>query len=739
MKSVFISLLLLSSFGFCAAVTISSPDGGLLLRLDEPTGAYQIAVKNPAWTFGGNLGNPVANATVVRGHDAVGDYQQIIFEWRDGQSPMTGKIRIYDEKPLALFSEKCGVATETPPPPFPDFIRLPENLHVFSYRQNTFAPPQFAASDCSTPWLLFDDQADALVISPASHFMVASMMGNGHQKIASGFNGQLRNLPADFEQQTLLAFGRGINATWNLWGKTLTGLENVRRPGNQADVLLKYLGYWTDNGAYYYYNYDTNLGYAGTLQSLVKQYRREQIPIRYLQLDSWWYEKSLMGPDGEIGKPKSPRLPQGEWNRYGGLLKYEADSFLFPQGLAAFQKSVGLPLATHNRWIDWNSPYRQKYKISGVAAVDPKWWSDIADYLQASGVMTYEQDWCDRIYKYSPAFSRSVNTGENFLNDMADACRRRGITLQYCMAYPCYFLQGSRYENLTTIRISDDRFEPAKWHNFFYVSRLASALGIWPWTDVFFSDETNNLLLSTLSAGPVGIGDELGRENKGNLFHAVRADGVIVKPDVPVVPLDQSYLAEARHEQTPLVAGTFTEHGSIKTEYLFAFNHSDDDGEIQIAPAEFGFSNSVCLYDYFSGEIKKLDAGTIFSAGLSAGKTAFYLVAPIGQSGIAFLGDKNKFVSTGKQRIASIQDEPGRLTVKVIFAANEKSVTLHGYAATAPEISVQSGEANPVSFDKTTGHFSVEINPDLNAPAADIDGDPARLVTVQFQTASRGQ
>src|SRR5208282_2429220 len=139
---------------------------------------------------------------------------------------------------------------------------------------------------------------------------------------------------------------------------------------------------------------------------------------------------------------------------------------------------------------------------------------------------------------------------------------------------PCYFMQGCRYDNLTTIRTSDDRFEPARWNDFLYTSRLASALGIWPWADVFMSDETNNLLLATLSAGPVGIGDMLGAENGPNLFQAVRRDGVIVKPDAPIVPLDQCYIADANQQPSPLVASTFTQQGGRKTSYVFAFNRS---------------------------------------------------------------------------------------------------------------------------------------------------------------------
>ncbi len=258
-------LLLLG--GRVGAAEIHSP-AGLSARVDEPTGAYELVATNFDWHFAGSLGGAVKNATVNHGQDSLGAYEEISLAWNDGLLPMSGRIRLYDAKPLARFFDRCGAATEMPPSPFPSFTHLPANLHRFSYRQDTFAPPQFAANDCSTPWLLFDDQADALVISPASHLMVASLLGDGERTMASGFNPQLRNLPAGFEQQTLMAFGRGINQTWDAWGRTLTGLEGATRPGNDADRVLKYFGYWTDNGAFYYYNYDLDLGYAGTLAAL---------------------------------------------------------------------------------------------------------------------------------------------------------------------------------------------------------------------------------------------------------------------------------------------------------------------------------------------------------------------------------------------------------------------------------------------------------------------------------------
>ncbi len=722
-------------------VSISDAATGLSLRVDEARGSYEVTWKNPAWAFEGNLGVPLKDAVASSGSDVVGAYQQIAFTWQTGQTPMTGQIRIYERKPVALFSATCQQAVELPPAAFPAFSRLPAGLHTYSHSLSEFGPPQFKANEISTPWLMFDDQANAMIISPASNFMVASMFGDGRQKVASGFNPNLRRLPAGFTQHTLVAFGQGINRTWDLWGDALLAMNGSKgkRPANDADVILKYLGYWTDNGASYYYHYDADKGYAGTLQALVKLYREENIPIHYLQLDSWWYSKSTTGADGKSGKSrKVESLPEGEWNRYGGTLEYKAHPALFPDGLDAFQKSIGIPLVTHSRWIDPESPYHQKYNLSGLAAVDPRWWDDIAKYLKTSGVAVYEQDWLDRIYRYSPAFSGDAGTAAAFLDQMARACRENGITLQYCMPYACHFMQGSRYENLTTIRTVTDRFNPKRWNDFLYTSRLASSLGIWPWADVYFSTEEPNVLLSTLSAGPVGIGDVMGAETMTNLSKAVRADGVIVKPDVPIVPTDRTYIADAQKATAPLVASTRTRHGETQTEYVFAFNRPQDPAsEVKFAPSDFGFRAPVYVYDYFAGVGRRLEANAEFSARLKRGTNAFYVIAPVGASGIALLGDHGKYVGTGKQRLTALKDQPDKLSLEVLIADTEQTVTLHGYAPATPHVTVGGGRAAAVNYARETGYFTVEVRPLAGANAELLNGDRVRRVAVGLDLAGK--
>lgn len=351
--------------------------------------------------------------------------------------------------------------------------------------------------------------------------------------------------------------------------------------------------------------------------------------------------------------------------------------------------------------------------------------------MKASGIITYEQDWLDRIYDFSPAFRGELGTGEDFLDNMARACKEKGITLQYCMPYACHFMQGCRYDNLTTIRACTDRFSPKRWNDFLYVSRLAAALGMWPWSDVYPSTEVENVLLSTLSAGPVGIGDAIRAETMTNLARAIRADGVIVKPDVPIVPLDQCYIADARQELAPLVSSTCTRHGDTRTEYVFAFNRRKAPAsEVRFTLAELGMTGPAYLYDYFASKGRRLEADARFSAHLKRGTNAFYVVAPVGRSGIAFLGDIGKFVGTGKQRIARLDDEPGKLSTDVVFAESETTVVLHGYSAAAPRVSVQSGKAVSVQYDPGTQHFSVKVAPDPTAPVDRSAGDPIKRVAV---------
>jgi hypothetical protein len=259
---------------------------GIVATIDEESGRYEVRSREPSWVFAGKLGGAASDISVKDGQDRLGAFRELSFRWKD-QVALRGSIRTYVDHPVLLF----GITSSEPTPEaavirFPWFTEFPKNPHGFSYANNEFAPPKFSLEENATPWLLYDEQTHAAVLSPAANYMIASMRGDGKTEIASGLNKGVAGLPADFTHLTLMALGVGVNATWDSWGNALTGLQGTQRPGNDADIGLRYLGYWTDHGGEYYYDYDRKLGYAGTLEALVQRYRDEEIPIRYLQLDS---------------------------------------------------------------------------------------------------------------------------------------------------------------------------------------------------------------------------------------------------------------------------------------------------------------------------------------------------------------------------------------------------------------------------------------------------------------------
>lgn len=684
--------------GLTLSPVLAQPAGGIDVSVDA-AGHYVIQTHAPEMTFGGDLGMPPSAVRTSDGRDGVGSFHAVEVDY----GGRTSRITAYPDTGAVVFS-----TTYTPGSlaagAFPVLKQLPALPYRLSYHDTPFSPYQFNTLDQAgdSPWLFFDGQANGYIISPASDFLVSRMTLDGDRHgsgaLASGISADLSGLSGALTHQTLLVVGSGLNHLFETWGSTLTALHDKTRPSNDADLSLAKLGYWTDNGASYYYHFEPDRGYAGTLLAVRHELDQRGINVGYLQLDSWWY----------------PKGPGARWDdTSGGIFRYRAAADLFPDGLASFQQQVGLPLMTHARWIDPNSPYRSELSFSGNVMTDPRYWADLMGYLHAGGVVTYEQDWLGA--QAQPVYDLSAP--EQFMGNMAAQAQQAGITLQYCMPLPRHVLQSVEYPNVTSMRVSDDRFDRNRWDTFLYTSRLVSALGVWPWSDVFMSTERNNLLLSDLSAGVVGFGDALGAENTDNLHHVMRADGVLVKPDAALVPTDESMLAEATQgASAPMVAWTYSDHADLRGLYVFAYARSAIDGgsqTISLTPASLGLTGPAYVYDYFQGSGSPLAAGAAYTSTVSDG--TYLVVAPVGASGMALIGDANEFATLGRQRISELSDT-GVVDATIEFASGETSVTLTGYAPTAPTAAASGGTADPVTYDPGTSQFTITLHPD-SAPS----------------------
>ncbi|MEV8569079.1 CBM35 domain-containing protein [Streptomyces sp. NPDC051322] len=813
-----------------AAGRASASTGGsqALKATVQASGAWQVTARELGWTFSGSVGSAATDIATRPGSDALGRYTETTFTFQSGARK--GGIRVYKGASSVVFTDTY-VRAGTNGNPFPTFTGYPKLAHRLSHSDcfgrfqfNTFS----GASD--SPWVFFDAAGHTFVLSAANHFQEAQTGEGADGSIAAGVISSIGTLPAGYTRQTILSAAAGVGAAHRAWGTALTRLAGKPLPANDAGVMLSTLGYWTDNGADYYYEYEQSKGYTGTLLAVRDEWASQKIPMGYLQLDSWWY----------------PKGPKGDWNDLpDGTSRYEADKELFPDGLAAFQKQLGMPLVTHARWMDKTSPYHGEYAMSDNVVIDPAFWQSVMDYLRDSGVVVYEQDWLCNNAK--PA--ENLTDADAFFDNMAHHAASDGLDLQYCMALPRDYLQSTRYPNLTTIRVSDDRFDRPKWDMFLYDSQFAGSLGVWPWVDVFMSGELNNLLLANLSAGPVGVGDKLGKVNADHLFQVVRPDGVIVKPDAPVVPTDATYVGEAAGKLPAMVASTHVAHSGLTYRYVFAYarqfvppeqtyqaeeaklsgvvvgrdnsgysgngfadyQHADGDyveWTVQ-APAagtytlqfryanasftdrplavavnggdartlsfpstgwwtswsvvgltvtlaegantvratatgssggnidwlgvtrgsvptglsqnasftlkELGTTGRAYVYDYYAGTGELVSTGGRVSATVTDG--TYWVVAPVGDSGIAFLGDAGKFVAHGTKRIEHLSDD-GHVHATIAFAAGEGPVTLHGYAPRKPVVTATIGSVGAVAYDRSAKRFTVTATAAANNRAA---------------------
>src|SRR4030081_431538 len=138
---------------------------GIVATVDEESGRYEVRSREPNWVFAGKLGGAASDISVKDGQDRLGAFRELSFRWRD-RVALRGSIRTYVDRPVLLF----GITSSEPTSDeavihFPRFTEFPKDLHGFSYANSEFAPPNFALEENATPWLLYDDQTPAALLS----------------------------------------------------------------------------------------------------------------------------------------------------------------------------------------------------------------------------------------------------------------------------------------------------------------------------------------------------------------------------------------------------------------------------------------------------------------------------------------------------------------------------------------------------------------------------------------------
>jgi hypothetical protein len=676
---------------------------GVRFTLASTTGHYRLVCPQTHWVYRGKMAKPPQNIRQSAVDTRLGKGFRL--SWKEPGSSAQYAVELYPSRQAIVFSAKAESAGAR----FPVFTRVPHGLLHLSLESRVFTPPQFQLADTATPWVFFNRKFQTCIFAPASEILVSRLYGDGNTLMADGFNQGVLGAALKEPHRTIMIFGNGIRRTIAAWGDAFRRLNHRPATSQEATPILRDFGYWTDNGANYFYNYDKAYGYAGTLLKIASEFRKDHIHLGYMELDSWWYDKSHHFFNGQKIGPMNPHLPtNNRWNYFGGTWLYHAAHQLFPKGLNAFHHQIGLPLVVHARWIARHSPYHRQYRISGIAAADRSYWRSRAKYLASGGVRVMEQDWLIDIYGHSPQLHVHLSLARDFTHGMASAMASRHISVIYCMETARFLMEAGVLPDVIAMRGADDRFVKARWRNFIYNSMFIHAVGAWPWSDVFMSHERGNMLLSLLSGGPVGVGDKLGRIDPKNIDMATRADGRLVKPAVPLMPTDQTIVNDALGRKIPLVASTHTGR-HIRSTLVFVFRRRGDHSTVILTPRSLGLDpHGVWIArNYFTGKTVLFNRDHTIRVTLAPHKWAYWVLAPLLPSRMAFFGDLQQMVPAGRQRIAHLANIAGvhsGVGMQVVFAIGEKGVPLTFYSFHTPEATAN-GHMLPISESTRISHL----------------------------------
>ena len=543
-----------------------------------------------------------------------------------------------------------------------------------------FSATQFAMPVIAGPGLDFDFRPAPNLHSPpvlgvliartAGAVVLLAPLDHPHEQVIAvadgglswGWHGDLEGVPAGFSTTLGVFSGPTLDPLLRRWGDAVRA-GRPRRPVTD-NPLTSHLSYWSDNGAAYWYRTEPGRTNGGSVADAVESLREAGIPIGAVELDSWCYDHEVARPIAEIGYPEEvPPTGMLTWTP-------RRDAFDPPVGdddaIEAFAARLGHPpLVVHARHISPASPYLAEgdWWVDVLAAhpVDPTFFRRWFDDARRWGVCAIEQDWMLMSWFGVRALRAAPGRAATWQRTLDALAGEHGVDLVWCMATPADIVLAASLDHVVAVRTSDDyRFaaDPAiLWTWYLTVNRLAAALGLRVFKDCFFSARPPEgggdaidgdphaeieALLACMSAGPVGIGDRIGRTDSEVVLRTCDADGRIRHVDAPLALVDGCLFGEpARGARLAWATTSATRRGRTWT-YVVALNTAADRTPVRdrLDLTEVGIAGSRDVYDWRRRE--RVLTSTI-EAELAPRDWALWVCAPEGDRADA--GDPTKYVT----------------------------------------------------------------------------------------------
>ena len=614
----------------------------------------------------------------------------------------------------------------------------PEDMRAFGHQYTEFALPVFSDAALSR-WRLLPFRPAVVIplglVAPDGRTLLLAPLQSFHEQVIgvpagkeqadtglrAGWHGDVDDVPAGFATELAIIAGDGARDCYDRWARLLRDASGVEAPARDSDTLGTRISYWTDNGSAYWYRTEPDLDAASTIVAAVDDLEARGVRVGSVQLDSWWYPHEELRP-----------FNTDEWVvPPSGMVRWEPRDDVLPDGVAALRERLGRrPLIAHCRHLSSQSPYVDEF-ASWIDADrahprDNELYDRLLDQCVAWGVEVFEHDWLIECFLGVRGL-RAPGRAAAWQEGIDAGLGARDLHAQWCMASPADFAQVSRLQHVTSIRTSGDHGylvgPEVLWAWFLHNNVMARALGLWPYKDVFHSARTSETreveaLLAAMSAGPVGIGDRIGEADVALIRRTCRADGVLVRPDVPIAATDQAPFDAPVWSGETLVGSTYTQHSAGRFGYALACNVGFDKRTkhahiaLSSLDADRPETDRVVLYDWRNRTVDVVDADAEYEVELEPAGWDYRVLAPVLPDGIAVIGDPALYACAGDARVADVVVGADEVVVTVLGAGER--VPIIGWSESPVSATVWSPSAGAsavdVVFDATTGVWEIAVD-----------------------------
>lgn len=623
------------------------------------------------------------STTEAERNDKLGTFKSIDARFRleDEEKYVNTSIKHYHKQGFIIFeliipegleitasSENSELITS-----FPSFVNQSPNTKIFTYRNAIFCPPSRNIDTTSAPVLFYDDDLNCFVLSPLDGFVNTSISKDKNNRINCGIQGKIKELPKQFSQKFILLIGKGINKSMERLGEILLRYHDSKHKSLYDNVVTSYLGYWTDNGGYYYYKTEKGMNYEETMMAIKEYFDKNSIPIRYYNFDSWWYLKHTNKIFTILFRPLVRLMGGG---LYGNTLLWEVDPKNFSTDLKTFHREkFQKPISAHSRRWDARSPYVEKFEFetykNHAIPLKKKFWEWLMKHAKESGIEVYEQDWMKNQIASIPILRQNFNAQEDWLNNMAISAKENEVDVYYSMQTPGILLYSIKHSNINISRCSGDYNH--RWpltYRFIHSTQaniLFYAIGINSHPDVFRSRTMENVkfrpfgekfpdfkcLYQILNAGVVAPGDKKENLNWPLLKKTCRNDGLLLKPDKPLTANDLMFKKHKKY----YICDTYTKINNLTWSYILISNiWPKRVKETFFTLKELGFEKEdYIIYDYHSGISDRIKFDEFIEVGrLRRYGYKYYIISPITLNGMALIGCPDKFITCSGKFIIQV-------------------------------------------------------------------------------------